>query len=113
MSGLPNGLAGDGRVSLSLRVGHLSRISSYIDWATLSMWTGRRAQVVMGMAEASLRHPGPGGVEGPDEELLARLRSLITEAREYHAADEFEPAMARMRVAQDEVSLHIIAITEG
>jgi hypothetical protein len=100
-------------VPLSLRVGHLSRISSYIDWATLGMWTERRAQMMMGMAEASLRHPGPGGKVGPDEEFLARLRQLVAEAREYLADDQFEASMARMRVAQDEISLRIITITEG
>jgi len=101
----------DGGVSLGLRVGHLSRVSSYMDWATLGMWAvQRRATVMMGMAEASLRHPGPGGDSGPDEDLLRRLRVLIAEAREYHAADDFPAAMARMRVAQDLVSLRIIAL---
>lgn len=95
---------------LGMRVGHFSRIGSYVDWAVLSMWYRMRVQAVMGMAEASLRHPGPGGAEGPDEELLERLRGLIREAREYHAAGDFEAAMARMRVAQDLISLHIIAL---
>jgi hypothetical protein len=96
----------DGGVSLGLRVGHLSRVSSY-----LGMWAvQRRATVMMGMAEASLRHPGPGGESGPDEDLLRRLRDLVAEARAYHAKDDFPAAMARMRVAQDLVSLRIIAL---
>ena len=112
MSGAPPGEPRtDGGVSLGLRVGHLSRVSSYLDWATLGMWAvQRRATVMMGMAEASLRHPGPGGESGPDEDLLRRLRDLIAEAREYYAADDFPAAMARMRVAQDLVSLRIIAL---
>jgi hypothetical protein len=96
---------------LDLRVGHLLRISSYLDMATLSMWAQRRAEVVMGMAEASVKGYGPGGPEGPDEKLLARLRDLIGEAREYYAADDFPAAMARMRVAEDLVCLHTIRIT--
>ena len=98
------------KVPLALRVGYFLRISSYLDYAMLSMWTQRRAQVVMGMAEASVRGIGPGGAEGPDEEILARLRELIGEAREYHAADDFQAAMARMRVADDLAALHIIRL---
>jgi hypothetical protein len=100
-----------GKAPLQLRVGHLLRISGYLDYAILSMWTGRRAQVVMGMAEASVRGEGPGGTKGPDEELLARLRALVEEAREYHAVEDFPAAIARMRVAEDLVALHIIRIT--
>ncbi len=97
-------------VPLKLRVGHLLRISGYLEIAVLSMWAERRAQVMMGMAEASVRGAGPGGPEGPDEELLAKLRDLIGEAREYHAADNFPAAMARMRVAEDLVALRIIRL---
>ena len=97
--------------SLQLRVGHLLRIGSYLDYAILSMWMRRRAEVVMGMAEASVRGAGPGGPDGPDEELLVELRGLIGEAREYYAADNFLAAMARMRVAEDLVALHTIRIT--
>ena len=96
---------------LVLRVGHLLRISGYLEMAVLSMWAQRRAEVAMGMAEASVRGTGPGGPDGPDEELIARLRDLVGEAREYHAADDFPAAMARMRVAEDLVSLHIIRLT--
>ncbi len=96
--------------SLELRVGHLLRIGSYLDYAILSMWAERRPQVMMGMAEASVKGYGPGGAQGPDEELLARLRELIREAREYHAADDFPAAMARMRVAEDLVALHAIRL---
>ena len=108
-----DGPAGTREVSRGLRVGHLSRISSYLDWAVVGMWAvQRRAGIMMGMAEASLRHPGPGGEHGPDEDLLRRLRGLVTEAREYYAADDFPAAMARMRVAQDLVALRIIALAE-
>jgi hypothetical protein len=99
-----------GEAPLQLRVGHLLRIESYLDYATLSMWTGRRAEVVMGMAEASVRGTGPGGENGPDEELLVVLRALIREAREYHALGDFPAAMARMRVASDLVSLHLVRL---
>ena len=99
------------KAPVELRVGHLLRINSYLDYAMLSMWAERRAQVVMGMAEASLRGAGPGGAEGPDEEVLARLRNLIGEAREYHEAGDFPAAMCRMRVAQDLVTLRIIRLS--
>lgn len=95
---------------LKLRVGHLLRISGYLEIAIISMWADRRAEIAMGMAEASVRGTGPGGPEGPDEELLANLRALIGEAREYHAADDFPAAMARMRVAENLVALRIIHI---
>ena len=100
-----------GEVPLELRIGHLLRISGYLEIAVLSMWAQRRAEVMMGMAEASVKGYGPGGPEGPDEELLARIRELIGEAREYHASDDFPAAMARMRVAEDLVSLRIIHLT--
>jgi hypothetical protein len=99
------------KVALELRVGHLLRIGGYLDYAILSMWTGRRAQVVMGMAEASVRGTGPGSADGPEEELLVELRDLIREAREHHAAEDLPAAMARMRVAEDLVALRIIRIT--
>lgn len=100
-------------VPVELRVAHLLRIDSFLDWAVLSMWAvTQRAAVVMGMAAASLRHPGPGGPEGPDEEFIARIRDLVAEAREYYAADDFPAAMARMRVAHDLVAMRIIALAE-
>ena len=99
-----------GEVPLELRVGHLLRISGYLEIAVLSMWAQRRAEVIMGMAEANVREVGPGGPEGPDEELLAKLRDLVGEAREYHAADDFPAAMARMRVAEDLVALRVIRL---
>ena len=100
------------KATLDLRVGHLMRIGGYLDYAILSMWTGhQRADVLMGMAVASVRAPGPGGPEGPDEELLARLRYLIAEAREHYEAGDFPAAMARMRVAEDLTSLHAIRLT--
>jgi hypothetical protein len=99
-----------GKVALELRVGHFLRINSYLGMAILSMWAERRPQVMIGMAEASVRGAGPAGAEGSDEELLAKLRELIGEAREYHAADDFPAAMARMRVAHDLVALYIIRL---
>jgi hypothetical protein len=99
-----------GKVALELRVGHFLRINSYLGMAILSMWAERRPQVMIGMAEASVRGAGPGDAEGSDEELLAKLRELIGEAREYHAADDFPAAMARMRVAHDLVALYIIRL---
>lgn len=108
-----NGGAANGRDAVSLRVGHLSRIDTYLDWATLSMWLGtKRAPIVIGMAQASVRGHGAGGPDGPDEELLVRLRALVGEAREYYEGGEnFPAAMARMRVAHDLLSMHIVRIS--
>ena len=94
-----------------LRVGHLLRINSYLDYAMLSMWAERRARVVMGMAEASVRGAGPGGPNGQDEKVLAKLRDLIGEALDYHEAGDFPAAMCRMRIAQDLVTLRIIRLS--
>lgn len=106
------GADGNGAVSLPLRVGHLSRIDTYLDWAILSMWLGtKRAPIVIGMAEASMRGHGPGGPEGPDEALLVRLRALVGEAREYYVAGDFPAGMARMRVAHDLVSLRVVRLS--
>lgn len=101
------------KAPMEIRVGHLLRINSYLDYAMISMWADRRVRVVMGMAEASVRGAGPGGAEGPDEEVLARLRSLVGEARAYHEAGDFPAAMSRMRVAQDLVTLRIIRLSGG
>ena len=109
-----NGGAPDGNISvpLPLRVGHLSRIDTYLDWATLSMWLGTtRAPIVIGMAQASMRGHGPGGPDGPDEDLLVRLRALVGEAREYYVSGDFPAAMARMRVAHDLVSLRVVRLS--
>lgn len=103
---------GKGAASLPLRVAYLSRIDTYLDWATLSMWLGTtRAPIVIGMAQASMRGDGPGGPEGPDEELLARLRSLVGEARGHYSSGDFPAAMARMRVAHDLVSLYVVRLS--
>ncbi len=92
-----------------LRIGHLLRVSSYLEIAVISMWTGSpRTVVTIGMVEACLRGEGPGG---QDEDLLERLRALVGEARDYYAGDDFPAAMARMRVAEDLVALHIIRLT--
>lgn len=98
------------KASIPNRVGHLLRINSYMDGAILSMWMNSpRAPVVMGMVEASVRHEGPGG---KDEEFLKKLRGLISEAREFHASNDFPPAMSRMRVAHDLIALYIIRLAE-
>ncbi|MDQ3922140.1 MAG: hypothetical protein M3248_07330 [Actinomycetota bacterium] len=98
----------------NLRVGHLLRINGYLDMAIFSMWAvHERVAVTMGMVEASVRGAGPGGEGGPDEEFLAKLRDLIGEAREYYAADDFQAAMARMRVAEDLIALRIIRLAGG
>ena len=102
----------NGAVSVPLRVGHLSRIDTYLDWAILSMWLGtKRAPIVIGMAEASMRGYGPGGPEGPDEELLVRLRALVGEAREHYVGGDFPAAMTRMRVAHDLVSMRVVRLS--
>jgi hypothetical protein len=102
---------GEERATTGLRVGHLLRITGYLEIATISMWTGSpRTLAVMGMAEASVRGEGPGG---NDEDLLVRLRALVGEARDYHAGGDFPAAMARMRVAQDLVDLRIVALSES
>ena len=98
------------RATPGLRVGHLLRITGYLEIATISLWTGSpRVPVTMGMAEASVRGEGPGG---KDEDLLVRLRALVGEAREYHSGGDFPAAMARLRVAQDLVDLRIVALAE-
>ncbi len=103
---------GKGEVPVTLRVGHLSRIDTYLDWAILSMWLGtKRAPIVIGMAHASMRGDGPGGPDGPDENLLVKIRALVGEAREHYEAGDFPAAMARMRVAHDLVSLHVVRIS--
>ena len=95
----------------ALRTAHLIRIDSYMDIAILAMWTAnRRVDVLLGMAEASLRGESPGG---RDEDLLEKLRALVREGREYLAAGDFFVAMGRMRTAHDLLSLHIIRLSDG
>lgn len=95
--------------STDLRVGHLSRIGTYMTMAIISMWqVNPRARIVMGMVQASLRGKGPGG---NDEEVLEQLRALISEAINYYEDSNFPAAMARMRVAHDLLGLHIIRIS--
>ncbi len=102
---------GEERATVGLRAGHLLRVSSYLEIAIISMWTGNlRTLVTIGMVEASIRSEGPGG---KDEDLLRRLRALVEEARDYYASDDFPAAMARMRVAQDLLDLRIVALTRG
>ena len=102
---------GEERATVDLRVGHLLRVSSYLEIAIVSMWTGSpRTDLTIGMVEASLRGDAPGG---KDEDLLERLRPLVEEARDYYAGDDFPAAMARMRVAQDLLDLRIVALTGG
>jgi hypothetical protein len=102
---------GQERATVGLRVGHLLRITGYLELATVSMWTGTpRVLVMIGMAQASLRDVGPGG---EDEDLLGRLRALVGEARDYYAGGDLPAAMARIRVAQDLVDLRIVALAGG
>jgi hypothetical protein len=99
------------KATLALRAGHLLRVSSYLEIAIISMWTGHpRTDLTIGMVEASIRSEGPGG---KDEDLLERIRPLVEEARDYYAGDDFPAAMARMRVAQDLLDLRIVAVTKG
>jgi len=99
------------KATVELRVVHLLRVSSYLEIAVVSLWTGSpRTVLTIGMVEASLRREGPGG---KDEDLLERLRALVGEARDYHAGDDFPAAMARMRVAQDLLDLRIVVLAGG
>jgi hypothetical protein len=102
---------GEEKPTVELRTGHLLRVSSYLEIAIISMWTGHpRTDLTIGMVEASIRSEGPGG---RDEDLLKRLRPLVEEARDYAAGGDFPAAMARMRVAQDLLDLRIVALTGG
>ena len=102
---------GEEKATVGLRTGHLLRVSSYLEIAIISMWTGHpRTDLTIGMVEASIRSEGPGG---KDEDLLEKVRPLVEEARDYYAGDDFPAAMARMRVAQDLLDLRIVAVTKG
>ncbi len=91
---------------MAMRLAHLLRIHSYLDIAIVSMWTvSPRMDIMLGMAEASLRGDGPGGEDG---EILRKVRPLVHEAREYLAQGDFPAAMGRMRVALDLLALRII-----
>ncbi len=97
------------RADVALRMAHLLRINSYMDIAIISMWTASpRVDVMLGMAEASLRGQSPGG---KDDELLAKVEELVREGREYLADGDFPAAMGRMRVAHDLLALHIIRLS--
>ena len=97
------------RADAALRVSHLLRIDGYLDMAMLAMWTAtERGPMILGMADASLRHPGP---DARDEGLLETVRALFEEAREYHASQDFPAMMCRMRVAGDLLSLRIVELS--
>ncbi len=99
------------KATLGVRVGHLLRITNYLEIAVMSMWTGNpRTPVMLGMVDASVRGEGPGG---KDEDLLEKLRALVGEAKEFYAGGDWPAAMSRMRVAHDLVDLRIIALTRG
>ena len=101
--------AGEEKATARARVGHMLRVSNYLEISIISMWTGSpRTLVMLGMVEASIRGEGPGG---KDEDLLEKLRALVGEAKEYYAGGDFPAAMARMSVAHDLVDLRIIALT--
>jgi len=96
------------RADLDLRTAHLLRINSYLDIAILGMWIASpRVDVMIGMAEASLKGASPGG---EDDALLEMLRPLVKEGRAYLSANDFSVAMGRMRVAHDLLALHIIRL---
>jgi hypothetical protein len=98
-------------VDPALRTAHLLRIDNYMEIAILAMWTASpRVDVMLGMAEASLRGGSPGG---GDDDVLEKLRALVKEGREYLAAGDFFVAMGRMRTAHDLLSLHIIRLSDG
>ena len=99
------------KATVELRVAHLLRVSSYLGIAVISMWIeSPRTLLMIDMVEASLRGEGPGG---KDEDLLERLRTLVGEARDYYAGDDFPAAMARMRVAQDLLDLRVVVLARG
>ncbi len=98
-------------MTVGLRVGHLLRVSTYLEIAIISMWTeSPRTDLTIGMVEASLRGAAPGD---NDDDLLERLRALVEEARGYNAGGDFPAAMARLRVAQDLLDLRIVALAGG
>jgi hypothetical protein len=102
---------GEEQARVGLRVGHLLRVSSYLEIAIISMWTESvRTDLMIGMVEASLRGEAPGGKDGA---FLERLRALIEEARDYQASGDFPAAMARLRVAQDLLDLRILVLSRG
>ena len=93
------------------RTAHLLRIHSYMDIAILGMWTNNpRVDVLLGMAEASLRGDSPANI---DDDLLSQVRELVKEGRAYLADGEFPAAMARMRAAQDLLALYLIRLNDG
>jgi hypothetical protein len=97
-------------VDTALRTAHLIRVDSYMDIAILAMWIASpRVDVMLGMVEASLRGESPGG---KDDDLLAKLRPLVKEGREYLAGGDFFVAMGRMRTAHDLLSIHIIHLSD-
>ncbi len=97
------------RADAAVRTAHLLRINSYIDIAIISMWTvNPRVDVMLGMAEASLRGESPGG---KDDEPLEKVRELVREGRKYLADGDFPAAMGRLRVAHDLLALHIIRLS--
>lgn len=97
------------RADLALRTAHLLRINSYLDIAILAMWTASpRVDVMIGMAEASLKGESPGA---EDDELLDTLRALVREGRGYLSGGDFAVAMGRLRVAHDILALYIIRLS--
>ncbi len=68
------------RADAALRTAHLLRIDSYMDIATIAMWTSSpRVDTMLGMVEASLRGGSPGG---KDDELLGRLQKKLGRTKE-------------------------------
>jgi hypothetical protein len=95
-------------LSTRVRVAHLLRVGSYLDGAIAALWMpNRRTESLLAMARASLNEKSPGG---KDEEFLEEIRALLEEAVVYRSKGDFPAAMARMRVAQDLISLRIIEL---
>jgi adenosine/AMP kinase len=98
------------KADVALRTAHLLRINSYLDIAINAMWTSNpRVDIMIGMAEASLRGESPGG---KDDEMLEKVRDLVREGRAYLADGEPSVAMGRMRVAHDFIALSIIRLSD-
>ncbi|MBX6762162.1 MAG: hypothetical protein K6T51_05580 [Rubrobacteraceae bacterium] len=91
-----------------VRVAHLLRVGGYLEGAIAALWMpNRRTESLLAMARASLNEKSPGG---KDEPFLEEVRALFEEAVSYRKKEDFAAAMARLRVAQDMISLRIIEL---
>jgi hypothetical protein len=102
---------GAGLVPTELRVARLLRVEGYLDGAMLAMWAlPERAELMLGMAEASVRGVD---LDDPDAETFELLGRLVSEARGHNAGGRFAATMARLRVAGDLASLRAIRLSAG